>query len=55
MKRIMIIKSHLITMTGYHFLAVALVLVVSSIVSTSAIGEETVTFEGAFQGAACVH
>ena len=49
------LRSNLVTMDCHHLLAVALVIVVSLIVSTSAIGEETVTFEGTFQGAACVH
>jgi hypothetical protein len=51
----MIIKTQIITITGYHFLIIALSVSMSLMVPTMGMAEELVTYEGTIQGLNCVH
>ena len=55
MKRIMLIKTHLITMTGYYLFLIALGLSISLIVPATGMAGENVTYDGTIQGLNCVH
>ena len=56
MKIIMMrIKKQAITITGYHFLIIALSIFMSLIVPTTGMTAELVTYEGTIQGLNCIH
>jgi len=49
------IKAQAITITGYHFLIIALSISMSLIVPTTGMTEEFATYEGTIQGLNCIH
>jgi hypothetical protein len=49
------IKAQAITITGYHFLIIALSISMSLILPTMGMAEELVTYEGTIQGLNCIH
>jgi hypothetical protein len=49
------IKKQAITITGYHFLIIALSISMSLMAPTMGMAEELVTYEGTIQGLNCVH
>ena len=55
MKRMILIKKHLITMAGYYLLTIALGLSISLIVPAAGMAAESVTYDGTIQGLNCVH
>ena len=55
MKRMMMIKTQIITITGYHLLILALSVSMSLMAPTMGMAEELVTYEGTIQGLNCVH
>jgi hypothetical protein len=49
------IKAQAITITGYHFLIIALSISMSLILPTTGMTEEFATYEGTIQGLNCIH
>ena len=55
MKRMMMIKTQIITITGYHYLIIALSVSMSLMVPITGMTAELVTYEGTIQGLNCIH
>jgi len=55
MKRMMMIKTQIITITGYHYLIIALSVSMLLMVPITGMTAELVTYEGTIQGLNCVH
>ena len=55
MKRMVLIKTHLMTMAGYWLLTIAVGLSISLIVPAAGLAAESVTYDGTMQGLNCVH
>ena len=55
MKRMMMIKTQIITITGYHYLIIALSVSMSLMVPITGMTAELVIYEGTIQGLNCIH
>lgn len=55
MKRMMLIKTHLITIAAYYLFLITLGLSISLIVPATGMAGESVTYDGTIQGLNCVH
>lgn len=55
MKRMMNMRSNLITTAGHYLFAIMIVLSLSMIIPATVMAEKNVSYEGTFQGAMCTH